>query len=70
MKHFRGKKQADIHTHSNKVYSPEQSSQESSQRVSDIRFTLFQNHTGEGVVTNLYKTSNYRQADLLYRNGK
>lgn len=49
---LQGKKnQADIHTHSNKVYSPEQSSQENSQRVSDARFTLVWNHTGNQDVT-------------------
>lgn len=46
------KKQADIHVHSSKVYNSEQPSQENNHRVSDMRFTLFWNHTEEQVVTN------------------
>lgn len=46
-----GTGKAHIHTQSNKVYSPEQPSQENSHRVSDTRFILFQNHAGELVVT-------------------
>lgn len=45
------KNKAYIHTHSNKVYSPEQLSQESSHRASATRFILLQNHTGKPVVT-------------------
>lgn len=45
------KNKAYIYTHSNKVYSPEQLSQESSRRASDTRFILLRNHTGKLVVT-------------------
>lgn len=58
------------HTHSTKVYSPEQSSQENSQTVPDTRFILFRNHTGALVVTAWsHKTSNDRQPYLFYKMG-
>lgn len=45
------KRKAHIHTLSSKFYSPEQSSQANSRRVSDTRLILFRNHTGELVIT-------------------
>lgn len=51
LKHSGGRGKAHIRTRSNKVYSPEQPSQENSRRVSDTRFILFWNHAGELVVT-------------------
>lgn len=45
------KKNSHSHTHSSKVYSPEQSSHENSPEVSDTRFIPYWNHAGELVVT-------------------